>query len=185
VSDLGALPVATHAAAPVVRRVLVLAVTRPPDLALRTALADFKALDVEVDLAFLRQPETDLPEDSYRSMKVFKARRGVGDAEPPQRYSKRWWRVLARNVVVTHALARVPMRSRVWLMARFDHDVRDWARQADVLVALDRYAVYPVWRLARLYTRPAAVHGFDAALRLARASHPGVQLPAGPISSSS
>lgn len=153
----------------VVRQVLVLAVVRPPDLALRTALAEFAELGVTVDLAFLRPPGADLAEGSYRTAKVLRARRGVGDAEPPKRYSRAWAGVVFRNVVVSHALARFPLRTRVWLLARFDHDVREWAGECDVLVALDRYAVYAVWRLARLYPRPAAVHGFDAALRLARA----------------
>jgi hypothetical protein len=50
-------------------------------------------------------------------------------------------------------------------MARWDHDVRTWARDADILVALDRYAVYPVWRLARTHRRAVALFGLDAALR--------------------
>jgi glycosyltransferase involved in cell wall biosynthesis len=53
---------------------------------------------------------------------------------------------------------------RVWLHAQRDRWVRERARRADVLVALDRGSVYTVWRLAHRNRRADAVYGLTPAL---------------------
>ncbi|WP_088318041.1 hypothetical protein [Kineosporia sp. R_H_3] len=64
---------------------------------------------------------------------------------------------------------------RAFRAARRDPRSRAILRDADVLVALDRVAVYPVWRLARVRRTPA-FYGVPAALR-----HLDTAAPAGPL----
>jgi glycosyltransferase involved in cell wall biosynthesis len=68
-----------------------------------------------------------------------------------------------------------PPGQRVWMHARRQSWVRQHARSADVLVALDAHAVYTVWRLAQRHRGADAVYGANAALKSvdARAQRPG------------
>jgi glycosyltransferase involved in cell wall biosynthesis len=66
---------------------------------------------------------------------------------------------------LSKAAGRTTGSRRVWLKIRDDGWVRERARQADLLVALDTTSVYAVWELAKRYPRPAAVHGLAPALR--------------------
>ncbi|WP_155368903.1 hypothetical protein [Catellatospora vulcania] len=63
---------------------------------------------------------------------------------------------------------------KVWLLTRRNAAVRRYARQADVLVALDHLAVYAIWELAQRHRRPAAVYGIEASVQAVTAhrSHP-------------
>lgn len=148
--------------------VLIVGVTQAPQLAVRQALDEFAALGVDVDLALLRDAGSTLAGKPYRHAKVIKPRRGHSGPGAPRRFSPAWAQVVLRNLLLRFVLPRLPIRPRAWLAARFDQDVQRWAGEAEVIVALDRYAVYPVWRLARRHPRARALYGLDAALRQLR-----------------
>ena len=58
---------------------------------------------------------------------------------------------------------------RVWMRIRRERGVRKIANTADVLVALDKHAVYTVWELAQRNLSAEACFGLAAALRAVRA----------------
>jgi glycosyltransferase involved in cell wall biosynthesis len=58
-----------------------------------------------------------------------------------------------------------PKGKKLWLRARRDGKLRQAARSADVLVALDANAVFTVWQLARRHRTAAAVVGLVPALK--------------------
>ncbi|MFU8873791.1 hypothetical protein [Micromonospora sp. SL4-19] len=62
-------------------------------------------------------------------------------------------------------LARTSSARRPWLRAQHDPWVRRYARQADVLVAMDGRALHTVWQLAHRHRGADAVYGIAPALR--------------------
>ena len=56
-------------------------------------------------------------------------------------------------------------RAKTWHVVANDPWVRARITEADVIVALDTYALYAVWRIARRLPRTDAVFGMDAAVR--------------------
>lgn len=58
-----------------------------------------------------------------------------------------------------------PKGKKLWLRARRDGKLRQAARSADVLVALDQNAVFTVWQLARRHRTADAVAGLVPALK--------------------
>ncbi|MFI0796356.1 hypothetical protein ACH4OY_27270 [Micromonospora rubida] len=66
---------------------------------------------------------------------------------------------------VRRKLARASPARRPWLRAQHDPWVRRYARQADILVALDGRALHTVWQLAHRHRRSDAVYGIAPALR--------------------
>ena len=158
-------------------QVLVLGVTPPPPLALEEALAGFAASGVTVRLVFTRDPATTLAGHAFEASKVVGARQGPASA--PARFSLPWFSLVARNVLVRGTLRQLPARTRAWLAVRADREGRVWAAAADVIVALDRYAVYPAWRLGRRSPGATVVFGADAALREVRRRGAAAAAPGG------
>jgi glycosyltransferase involved in cell wall biosynthesis len=72
------------------------------------------------------------------------------------------------------AVERADVTRKVWLHARRDPWVRQRARSADVLVALDPGAIHTVWQLAQRNRAADAIYGLTASLRAvqARAADP-------------
>ncbi len=149
-------------------RVLMVSVIEPPRIAMETYLPRLIELGAEVELVTRRanEPTTaDLPVTAHH------ARAGVtGD---PARFTPRWIRGVWRHRVIRRLASKSKPLMATWLVASRDDHVREAARTADVLIALDRYAVYTVWRLARRNRDAIAVHGLtEAVLRLEAAAGP-------------
>lgn len=67
---------------------------------------------------------------------------------------------------IRRAVAQRAEKARqVWLHVQRDPWVRERARTADLLVALDQFAVHAVWQLAHRHRRPLAVYGLGPAAR--------------------
>ncbi|MEO3926547.1 glycosyltransferase [Micromonosporaceae bacterium B7E4] len=62
-------------------------------------------------------------------------------------------------------LARSQPARRPWLHARRSHWIREHARRADLMVAVDAKAINTVWELAQRNTRADAISGLAPALR--------------------
>jgi glycosyltransferase involved in cell wall biosynthesis len=71
----------------------------------------------------------------------------------------------ARSSVVRRKAQKSPPGMRVWMKAHRDRWLRQHARNAHVLVALDPGAVYTVWRLAQYNTTAEAHFGISPALK--------------------
>ncbi|MCC3762785.1 hypothetical protein K3N28_06830 [Glycomyces sp. TRM65418] len=63
---------------------------------------------------------------------------------------------------------QLPRGEQVWLRVRSDSWLRERARKAGVLVALDEQAVYTVWQLAQRNRTAKAVYGFAPAVNAVR-----------------
>jgi hypothetical protein len=141
-------------------------VTEPPRIAMETYLPRLVELGCEVELVTRRakEPTTDnLPVTAHH------ARAGV--AGDPARLTPRWLTGVWRHRVIRRAASKAKPLMATWLVCSRDDHVLSAARDADVLVALDRYAVYTVWRLAKRNTDAIAVHGLtEAVLRLEAAA---------------
>ncbi|GAA4920098.1 glycosyltransferase family 1 protein [Streptomyces coeruleoprunus] len=70
-----------------------------------------------------------------------------------------------RSSAVRRKASKSPLGMRVWLQSKRDGWLRQQARRADVLVALDPGAVYTVWRLAQHYRITEAHFGIAPALK--------------------
>ncbi|WP_175412793.1 glycosyltransferase family 1 protein [Streptomyces sp. TRM64462] len=70
-----------------------------------------------------------------------------------------------RSAAVRRKASKSPLGMRVWLQSKRDGWLRQEARRADVLVALDPGAVYTVWRLAQHYRVDEAHFGIAPALK--------------------
>lgn len=62
-------------------------------------------------------------------------------------------------------IKRADSPRRIWLRAQHDSWVRERARRADVLVALDPRAIHTVWQLAHRHRAADAVYGLAPALK--------------------
>ncbi|SDT21877.1 glycosyltransferase [Actinopolymorpha singaporensis] len=116
-------------------------------LTIRVALAvpaSATAADVEEQLG------TDAAEVRMVRMNLSGRRGGVA----PARFSRRWAKVVTRNLVVRGGVRVADDERRGWLMVRYDPWIRRRARQADLILAADRDAE----RAAEL----AARHNRDA-----------------------
>ncbi len=149
-------------------RVVAFAVARPSRPTLDGGLRLLHAAGATTYLVLLRQPAPG-GERAMDAAAGTRMLRGDPAAARPRRYSPAWVRSVA--------LSKVPSRPRAWLLARSDASVRAWVGEADVLVALDRFAIFTVWRLARRNRRPAAVFGMDAAVREVRRQAEEVSRP--------
>lgn len=78
----------------------------------------------------------------------------------------RRWPLLARNILVRRGSRHLMGRSRTWYLVRHDPVASAIFRSADMMIALDTDAIYPVWRMAHRVPQARALHGIDAALQL-------------------
>lgn len=78
----------------------------------------------------------------------------------------RRWLLLARNKLVRIGARRLRGISRTWYLVRHDPVASVIFHSADMMIALDPAAIYPVWRMARRMRRATALQGLDAALQL-------------------
>lgn len=85
--------------------------------------------------------------------------RRLSSGRRPRRFSPGWSWLVARNLVLRWRMERAPISVRTWLVAGHDPWIREQARMADVVVALEQRAVFTVWRLARRNPDTNAVLG--------------------------
>ncbi|MGH3451703.1 MAG: hypothetical protein ACRDQW_13460, partial [Haloechinothrix sp.] len=130
-------------------KVLIVASTAPAEPAiLRDALHRFGDKQATVSLACFFPPERLPVDDLSADVRSF--------ALPTEVLTLR----------MRAAVGRARPARRVWLHARADRWLRERARSADVLVALDATAVHVVWELAQRNPRADAVYGLVPALRV-------------------
>jgi hypothetical protein len=153
--------------------VLLVAAADPPRDVLAAALAEFAAAGADVDLALARDRKGTVTGLPLRSIHVLRRPAGrLRAGLPAAALRPGWWRRAARTGASLAVTRRGDLALRTWFAARWDPWVGQELRRADVLVALDRHAVYTVWRLARRVPGAAAVHGLDAGVRAVRARAP-------------
>jgi hypothetical protein len=151
--------------------VLVVAASNPNREALLSALERLAPAGATVDVALTRNRPQDLKGLAVHETHVMKVpRAGMRSGLPRSVVSPRWWRGLGRAVAWRVVNRRGDLPLRAWYGARWDPWVARSAGRADVLVALDRHAVYAVWRLRRRYPGARALHGLDAAVRVVESS---------------
>lgn len=142
--------------------VLVLGGVAPSVPALARGLEALAALGAEVDVLLLNLPAGGRVPQPHRSAGRLLPRRYTADV-PPRRWSRAW---LVEGVRFRLLLVRLRTTSasvRVAALAGRDAGARAAAERADVVVALDRWAVYAAWRLARRRDLPA-FQGLPAAV---------------------
>ncbi|MBI4940164.1 MAG: hypothetical protein HY830_05405 [Actinobacteria bacterium] len=150
-------------AAPRPLRVVLVGVVVPTRTALEIPVAALVARGAEVLALLHTLPEarvlTGLGLHGHRRLVLTRSSRAAATRSPVRR---------AVDAVSYRVLRLLDRRSsaavRAFRAARRDPQTRAILRDADVLVALDRVAVYPVWRLARVGRTPA-FYGIPAALR--------------------
>lgn len=145
--------------------VLLVGVGQPARLALEDALPRLAALGAEVDVVLARDTRAVLAGLPIRTVRVLSASGRPAGTRRPRRGTPRWFSEVARNRAVRHLRRPLGPDGTAWLRMRRDPWVLEAAKSADVLVALDRLAIWPTWRLARRNPRAAAVYGLDEALR--------------------
>jgi hypothetical protein len=136
-----------------VTSVLLVGVAVPPLLALESAIPAFREHGAAIDVATIRPWPPAL-----RDLGVRTSRTPVLLRYPPggvRRGSPRWALAAVRWRVLKIVQPRTGHALRTWRLVRQDPVVREMAQRADVMVALDRHAVYSVWRLARRTGVPA------------------------------
>ncbi len=149
-------------------RVLLVAAANVSRDAVANALGRFPAGTV-VDLAVPRNRPQDVKGLKLHHVRVMRRpASGLRSSLPKGAVSPRVWLRTGRAVASRVVSRRGSLPLKAWYAARWDPWVARATREADVLVALDRYAVYPVWQLARRNRRAAAVYGLDAAVRAAQ-----------------
>ena len=119
----------------------------------------------EVEVLFLSPPAewgllASLPLNFYRRLLPTR----WTTFEQPPRGSVTWWLDTLTYRWVRLTRFHQPARRKILRSVRRDPQARQAVETADVLVALDRVAVYPVWRLNRRRRRPA-FYGGPAAVR--------------------
>ncbi len=152
---------------------LIVAAANPSAETLSAALEQLALLDVVVDVGLARNRSADVHGRCVRDVAVMHPQRRPSVALPRTLLTPSWYRALARSVVARFPTARDDLALRCWYRARWDPWVATAAAGADVLVALDRYAVYTVWRLRRRHRGAIAVYGLDAAVLAVRSRAAG------------
>ena len=147
-------------------RVLLVAAALPPRDALVEALARLDPAAVTVDLAVVRSRAQDtagLPVREVHPMR--RPRAALRRRLPRGAVSPRWWWQAYQAVAGRVVGRRGDLPLKAWYGARWDPWVTRAAAEADVIAALDKHAVYTVWKLARRHRGARAVLGVDAAVR--------------------
>jgi hypothetical protein len=161
-------------------RILLVAAIPPSELAVVPAVTELVSAGYEVSLALGRNFRLALPVLDGVDVHLLDLGRPWLSGPKPGRWTPAWAWVVARNLFYQLAWRRVGRRvlgliyltRRTWHLAHADPWFRDRAREATVMVALDRYAVYAVWKAARRYNSAApALHGLTAVLQDLTATH--------------
>jgi hypothetical protein len=168
-------------------KILLLAAVIPSEMAISRAIAEWTSADYEVELVSLPAlgPLNVVPAmlpcyalDTRRPL-----RKGGLAMDP---VSKSWrlasrmvdryvWPVIGRRI-----LARVDLSRRMWFYAYHDVTLRAKARRADIIIALDRNALYTAWKIGRKTNRTAYIcFGVEAGVQYIRKFVPQPTLVAG------
>jgi hypothetical protein len=145
-------------------RVLLVGVALPPRLALEAAVPALRAAGATVDAVVTRAPGTAFTGLDVRTVRVAKLLRSPSGRKP-RRGTPLWLALAVRWRVLRLAQSRSGPMLSAWRILRQDPQLRRLAREADVVVALDRLAAYTVWRLSRRVTSAACYNGLAAAVQ--------------------
>ena len=142
--------------------VLLIAATKPARIALESGTAKLAEAGALVEVATYRDQQADLRGLPLREVRIMRPR---GWSDPrPRRFSPRYFAAKFRTVLIKLLSRRKNLSLKTWVAAKYDPWMRTHAAGADMIVALDRYAIYTVWRLRRRNRRAALLHGLDAAV---------------------
>jgi len=147
-------------------------VAPPSPIALTPALGAMRAAGADVSLVLYREHPQLLAGVSVPTLVVARGSAHLGT--PAVKGTPAWLLRAVRARVDQHFVRRLDVllsarrgaRGNSWRRARTNAGFRARVERADVLVALDRHAVYTVWQAhRRLNPRAKAVFGLDAAVR--------------------
>ncbi len=148
-------------------RVLLVGAVVPPRSGLAAPVRALAVAGADVRALFLNPPNTEvlegLPMSTQRRLTLTR----WTTLSPPPRYTIGWWVQSVSYRIQRVANVRASAGLRILRAARRDPQARVLVDEADVLVALDRLAVYPVWRMSKTGDRPA-FYGPPAAVRYVR-----------------
>ncbi|MDI9884206.1 glycosyltransferase family 1 protein [Streptomyces sp. HNM0645] len=130
--------------------VLFVAAAKPQFGVLADSVRKFNALGARVHLAATFHLESSAEEVAALEL--------TGLHQLPQS-------VAHRSQALRRKARMSPLGMRVWMQSKSDSWLRERARKADVMVALDPGAVYTVWRLAQYNRSAAAMFGIAPGLK--------------------
>ncbi len=153
-------------------RILLLAAVAPSELALNAVVPEWKKAGHTVELAAVKAFNAAVPPSlsiihcrvsTHRPL-LRRPGSSPGRMDRLRHFSSRildklLWRKFGSRLVAKQGLA-----VQLWFFASRDQQFRRRAGAADVVVALDRNAIYAAWRLGRrLNTKAAVLYGLEAA----------------------
>lgn len=145
-------------------RIMLLAGTRPNLVALQNMVPPLARPGVEIELAMRRTTSDDL--SGLPLSDAYALRAPVADAPS---LSPEWMASTWRSRVLPRIAARRDPVLETWVLSRRSPRVWEALLNADIVVALDRFAVYTAWRVAQERPDGDVVLGLtEAGLRLDR-----------------
>jgi len=138
-------------------KVVLLGTTKLVPVALRTTVPGLRQAGYQVTVL----SRLDSKPAEGLGVKVRRLKASVGGR--PGRLSPRWVQSQWRTRVVPRLVEKVKLPRRTWTLVRTDAAAWAALREADVLVALDRYAAYAVRRAALMRPGTEAVLGLTEA----------------------
>lgn len=148
-------------------RVLLIAIANPSRLALEPAVRAMAGGGADVQLVVVRDIPAVRRGLPLAAVHVIGRKSALPLDETATPLHVLWWKV--QRAFYVRLVRRVAHRCRptlrAWLLLFFDPWVRAAVREADVIVALDVYAVYSVRHFGKRRPEAAILHGLDAAVR--------------------
>jgi glycosyltransferase involved in cell wall biosynthesis len=143
--------------------ILLLAGTKISPIALQQALPQLRATGAQVRLATRWDAAEAVAGEDLVWRKV-----APHVSKVLQRLSPTWWRRIEARRVAARIKTRHSAAEALWQLIQRDNIARPWLAEADLVVALDRYAALTAWRVMQERPEVVAVLGLAEALRLVR-----------------
>jgi glycosyltransferase involved in cell wall biosynthesis len=166
-ADVDLTPLSRRLALPQLENVptsiLLLAGTKVSPIALQQAVPQLRATGAQVRLATRWDAAEAVAGEDLVWRKV-----APHVSKLVQRLSPTWWRRMEARRVATRIKSRQSASEALWQLIQRDNIARPWLAEADLIVALDRYAALTAWRVMQERPEVVAVLGLPEALRLVR-----------------
>jgi glycosyltransferase involved in cell wall biosynthesis len=143
--------------------ILLLAGTKVSPIALQQALPQLLATGAQVRLATRWDAAQAVAGEDIVWRKV-----APHVSKYLQRLSPAWYRRMEARRVAARIKRRLSASEALWQLIQRDNIARPWLAEADLVVALDRYAALTAWRVMQERPEVVAVLGLAEALRLVR-----------------
>jgi glycosyltransferase involved in cell wall biosynthesis len=143
--------------------ILLLAGTKVSPIALQQAVPQLRATGAQVRLATRWDAAQAVAGLDLVSRKV-----APHVSKILRRLSPTWWRRIEARRVAKRIKTRHSASEALWQLIQRDSIARPWLAEADLVVALDRYAALTAWRVLQERPEVVAVLGLAEALRLVR-----------------